>query len=354
MKLSTVLHEIYQLFENHCDEFTTDEIAKALRWIEEAGAKTQDENDINNIEKIEAYRKRCWLHSLLKSSDKRILEAYDRYGEINPAEPEHPGLLWYSSSEYVTDKSPIETDNIMKMSNQEIAEYLWKFKESGNWGDPTIEGLEGHLRECVISNPDKFIQDTSPFVNVPKWYQYALLRGFEGAIQKGKYVSFHSFIQYGLEIVKSKVFWGDEGSLKRFDYRESICSAIVNVIEHMVQNKDKELAIDELELAKILLLDIAEKIKGKELSDDNIRNCACIIYSAKGVVFSVLMKIAILIGKRLQPKDHSRWDNNLREHFQRHLDPGNESSAEYPLSYGRYLPNSSGWKKDGWRITETH
>jgi len=68
----------------------------------------------------------------------------------------------------------------MKMSNDELAEYLEKFRTKDFWNGPTVDGLADLLGEIAKENPEKFTENIYPFVNTG-YYIYKILRGIKDA-----------------------------------------------------------------------------------------------------------------------------------------------------------------------------
>ena len=171
--------ELYQLIQTNCPEFKEAEIEQILSWVKLAQYTSVFAKDDETRSKAAAYKKREWLSALLETGDEKVIAAYQKYEQINPAPIEHPGFnrwteIWAGST------SPLTVEKLSSLSNAQIAEYLTNFKETEVFrrSDPTERGLAQTLEKCIEASPQKFTDDLLPFENVSSFYQSSLLHGF--------------------------------------------------------------------------------------------------------------------------------------------------------------------------------
>ena len=111
--------ELYGLLQTNCYAFDESEIEQALWWIE-AEQYIGFAEDGETRSKQEAYRKREWLSALMETKNKKIVSAYHKYEQINPAKLERPGLLLWTVA-WEGDTSPTTIEELSHMSNAQIA-----------------------------------------------------------------------------------------------------------------------------------------------------------------------------------------------------------------------------------------
>ena len=169
-------HELYELVKNNCRLFTDEQVEKMINWIEKARYISSDvkheyfKDNQEDIKKYVALKKKEWLTALLETKNERVLEKYNKYDDINPKEITHPGYdYWFE--DWQGDKSPVSKEKFLEKTNKEIAEYLIKFREDGKWGTPSISGLSYMFRESVFEQPERFVDDLNPFLEIPQIYQ---------------------------------------------------------------------------------------------------------------------------------------------------------------------------------------
>ena len=179
--------EFYQLIQTNCTKFKESEIEQILSWLEVPQYTSVFVKDDETRGKAAAYKKREWLSALLETGNEKVIAAYKKYEQINPAPIEHPGFnrwteIWAGST------SPLTVEKLSSLSNAQIAEYLINFKETEVFrkSDPTERGLAQTLEKCVQADPQKFTDNLLPFQDVRALYQSSLLRGFQDAWRNKK------------------------------------------------------------------------------------------------------------------------------------------------------------------------
>ena len=74
---------------------------------------------------------------------------------------------------------PLTKEEILRMTNTDLAEFLSKFKTKDSWEGPTVGGLSDVLKEAVKADPNKFADNLEPFENVGFIYVYKILDGLK-------------------------------------------------------------------------------------------------------------------------------------------------------------------------------
>ena len=92
--------------------------------------------------------------------------------------------------------SPLTREEILRMTNRELAEFLSKFKTKDSWEGPTVGGLSDTLKEAVKTNPNKFADDLGPFKDGGFIYIYKILDGFKDAWKEKKAIDWGKIFDF--------------------------------------------------------------------------------------------------------------------------------------------------------------
>ena len=328
--------ELYQLIETHCLDFDEDEIEQILHWIESHQYETTLTEDDEEGTKVVALYKRKWLTALLKTGNEKVITAYQHYEQINPAKIEHPGLLWWTET-WTGETSPKTIEELLDMSNTQIAGFLNSFKKQGISGPsvPTEEGLAETLEECVGASSQRFAIDLQPFQGIRTFYQYRILRGFLQAWRDKKEFDWAKLLEFIHQIVSSKRFWTEQHEI-RYDHNHWIFGA-AELIELGTRDDTHAFDVQLLPLAEKILIVLADKA---EPSMSTLKDLpSAVLNSARGRVFSAMVTYALRYARINNPKQGIRWPQAIREDFTKRLDRSVESSFEFSFTLGNYFPN---------------
>lgn len=323
-------HELFELLKENCSLFTKEQIDKLLGWIE---SKDYGEYDDERKEQALAYKKKEWLSTLLPTNDSDVIKKYKEYDGITPGEIEHAGFLSWHESGWANDISPIPPDELLKKTNEEIAEYLRIPLPERGWKKPSQEGLEDCLRQCVKENPEKFTKNLKPFLKVPRIYQNSILRGFYETRISGE-ISWKKVFEFIAEIIGSNDFWSEKN--EKQNYRDWIISTIADLVERGA-NHESNLFGDELlpEIEKILLT-LVEKTEAEEPQMKRLIDH--VLNSPKGKIFSAIIHYSFCYS-RLKKDEKIKWPEAIKKDFTRRLDRSIEPSIDYSVTLGKYLGN---------------
>ena len=333
-----IKHELYELIKNNCTSFNKSQIDIILKWIEEKDYYISDEikDDEKRVEQIKSYRKKEWLSALLNTKDKDVTDLYDKYYRINPAKLDYPGFDYWIESGCGT-VSPIEETDLLTKSNDEIVDYIISFKEISGWKKPTVDGLARTLNKCVSDSPQKFTDNIKPFLSVQRVYQHALLWGFSDAWRANKDFEWKSLLSFISEILKSDNFWNEEYADKGFHYRNWIISQIADLINDGTKNNNHAFGTELLPDAEKILLLLAEKTVADSHEMHDI--VTTVLNSVKGKIFTAMINYSLRYA-RINSKDkEERWVETIKNDFTNRLDRNIESSLDFSVVLGEYLPN---------------
>ena len=326
--------ELYRLLQTNCRAFDESEIEQILQWIESEQDLASSEDDETRL-KQEAYRKREWLSALMETENKKIVSAYHKYEQINPAKLEHPGLLvWTVSWEGRT--SPTTIEDLSDMSNTQIAQFLNDFKQerAAGPGVPTEEGLAEMLEEYVALNPQRFVNDLQPFQGVRNFYQYLILRGFQKAWHNKREFDWAKLLDFIHQLISSEGFWIDHHET-RYDGHSEWIFTVAKLIEAGTRDGEYTFDVKLLPLAEKILLILIEKVGLNPSTFERISYA--VVNSDRGRVFSAMVNYALQFARAHSEDQLDRWPQVVKADFTKRLDRNVEPSFEFSFTLGMHL-----------------
>ena len=298
-------------------------------------ALTSTEDDEKHAKSV-AYRRRKWLSTLLKTGNKKVIAAYEKYDRHYGKNTENSGIMPKSGA--IGPVKPVTVTELSKMSNTEIADYLNHYKEQKIIGLSVLtgRGLADTLSECVVANPQRFTNNLLPFQSVRNLYQSSLLRGFLNAWSDKKTFDWAALLGFIRQILSSEQFWVEQYN-EGFNYRNWVLSGAADLIE--AGTKDDTHAFDAqlFPLAEEILLILVEKAQHSVSNLDNLPSD--VLNSDKGRVFSAMVNYALQFARTNASGDTDcRWSYAIRADFTKRLDRNVESSLEFSYTLGFHLP----------------
>jgi len=170
-------HELYWFINKAFSRFSAAQRTQFLRFVEQLKGDGIDES--RQQEWDETHR-RDLLHPAFGQGDAEVDEKYQtlvqRWGPVR----DHPDFHTYSTSGWVVDRSPVASDVLVGMSEEELVTFLKGFVPSGqSWDGPTYRGLASSISAAVRASEDGFARRIVLFADLPRPYQHGLLRGLK-------------------------------------------------------------------------------------------------------------------------------------------------------------------------------
>jgi hypothetical protein len=309
-------HELYELFKNNSFVFTKEQINKVLNWIESKNYYISEDikRDKEQVEKILAYQKKEWLSAFLESKNSEVQSLYENYNKINPAKLDHPGFVFWVEN-FTGYENPVAKDELLIKTNEEIAEYFKEIKEQED-----TEGLSDLFRNCVSENPEKFTNNKKPYELI-----WELSKAWRMNKNINRYVVFIS------KILTSADFWNEE-------YQDSYyINRIISLIEEGIKDDNHVFSPKFLSEAEKILLILVEKAKSDLTTMNNLINS--VLNSPKGKIFSAMVNYSLRHACLYKRDNEERWAERIKEEFTKRLNRDIESSFEFSVILGKYLPN---------------
>lgn len=180
----TYWHEVFWLIKK---AFTKFSVAEKARYLNVVDTVRGDWNDPSRQEEWDGHHRRDLLHPAYHQGDQEVDKKYAALVDLWGPVREHPDFHSYSTTGWVGDRSPIESDALLAMSNEELLKTLSEFvPDSRAFDGPTYRGLASALSEAVRASEDGFASRIPLFTEVARPYQHGLLRGLMDRMSNDK------------------------------------------------------------------------------------------------------------------------------------------------------------------------
>ncbi len=334
--VSLTIHELYELIKAHCNSFDETQISTILNWIETFPEKAF--GIAEKEEKVKAYYKKEWLFALLDTGNKEVKRRYEACNSINDAEIEHPGFhYWSYGPGFVKEVSPIDEDEFKKKTNDEIAEYIKSYKENEETSrkDFTRINLASSFRKFVSNDPVRFSTNITPFLSIPRKYQYEFLRGFEEAWKNDKNFDWNELLPFMKKLIENGSFWSEDKQESGDDYSRWIADTIANLIEEGTKDDKHSFSSDLLRIAEQIILLLLGNVKSNmDTTNDLVTS---VLGSSKGKVFIAAINYSLSYARLCCREKDDRWVEAIKSEFSKRLDKTKETGLEFSIVIGWYL-----------------
>ena len=236
--------------------------------------------------------------------------------------------------------SPLTKDEIMKMPNDKLADFLEKFKTKDFWDGPTADGLAKLLGEIAKENPEKFAENIDPFVNTGYFYTYYILQGIIDAWNAKKEIDWETLLNFIEEYISRNEFW-EEKFIIDDDGWNVTHELIVGIVSEIIQDgtRDDSWAFPEkyYKQAERIIFLLLKDLK----SEENNEITDYVTYTLNtpwGKTISALICLALRkahVDEKRGIKSDTKWSIKLKEKYEEIL---REKIIEGYTCLGQYLP----------------
>ena len=332
-----LIHEVYVLFNVHCDDFTKEEAAKIIELIEgqDFAYLEAEDNHEKYGELRKSYRKRKYLYALkdsVKHEEFSIL--FEKYNKILGSDDEHPEFDSYSSGVRVLNRvSPISIEEIKGKTAKELSEFIREFKEDKSLFDgPTYKGLSEKLHEVIVMNPDLYIDDLKEFVVLGEEYFYKIIDAYKLVIQKDEFTKVKVVLDFVLNFL--------EHISKQKELKYWYISSPITDLLSELSSSDKNYIIDGDMHSLIISIFIATDQIVQNYEDEyEVQDYISHLLNApKGHVYSAMIKYSLKYA-RDNESESARWIIEIKKIFTEKIE--SNKSIDLYTAIGMYLPNIS-------------
>lgn len=170
-------HELYWFINKAFSRFSSAQRGRFLELVEQLRGNWSDES--RQVEWDEIHR-RDLLHPAFGLGDSEVDEKYqklvEQWGEVG----DHPDFHIYSGDGWMEDRSPVTSDVLLGMTDDELVAFLSGFvPDVRSWDGPTYRGLASSISAAVRGSEDGFEGRMLLFADLARPYQHGLLRGLK-------------------------------------------------------------------------------------------------------------------------------------------------------------------------------
>ncbi|MBL0200398.1 MAG: hypothetical protein IPP81_09570 [Chitinophagaceae bacterium] len=223
--------------------------------------------------------------------------------------------------------SPISTESILEMSNQEIVEYIEKFKPKDKWEDPSISGLSDTLGAAVEAEPERFASEIELFKNLPYIYTYRMLNSFDEAWKKQKIFDWEKILNYCLSALKNEDFYLGKLKLENDSWNatsEWVVGSIAHLITTGLRDDANSFDIKLLPIAKEIIQIIVSNLKKvDDFKGTNMDYPTYSLNSTAGKSLRALFDYSLFRARNLfKHEDKNKWEQEIKSLFEGTLEKG--------------------------------
>lgn len=338
--------ELAILIENNFNKFTMNEKAIIKEIITNGPQILPHENP----ERYTAYWKLKWL-SLLKD-DPEFVALYEEQKGITGIDREKFSFGTEVKTITGFGPSPLTTEEILRLSNEELAAKLQEFRSEKTWEGKTVGGFSIALSEAAKTDPIKFIGNLSPFRYTGFIYVYEMLSGIRDAWNEKKDIDWGKLVTFIQDYISPDKFWNDAYIVEKGDFLGGADHEWVSgIVGELIQDGTREdawaFSEDYFDKAKAIIFLLLRKTEeSEEVSDyytDALNNPCGKLITALVYLALRIVRVNDLKGIKADP----RWMPEYRAKFEELL---HEKIIEAYTLLGRFLPNlvylDKEWAKD--------
>lgn len=223
-------------------------------------------------------------------------------------------------SKFVRIVSPLSQEELLNMSNKEIAKYLREYKESKHGNITTIFSLGQAIREFSRKNPFKIVEDLKHFINTDYYYIYQIIFGLCDAWKEQKSMDWNKLLNFISTYMNRTEFWHGELLINKnesgYNY-ESIIIIICKLFITGSENKEWAINHEHYNKAKQILLLVFKKIIDLGECNSNDNSISYFLNSIKGNLLGALLKMSVL-NKNMEWDN--KWDNDFNSIYNEYLE----------------------------------
>ncbi|MEW6068786.1 MAG: toll/interleukin-1 receptor domain-containing protein [Nitrospirota bacterium] len=328
----------------------TDEQRKTLNEKIENAVKRHDFKE--DRERYIALSKQEIYEAL--SHDQYFKNLYDEMKKITNVDVSLHPVVGKVETRWGPGTSPFTKEEIMKMPNDKLAEFLATFKTKDSWRGPTVGGLAELLAEVAKENPEKFIEELNPLKDTGFIYVYEILKGVKDAWNGKKIINWNKVFEFIELYIDRKEFWEDKFIVEKSEWlggadHQWITGMVAELIQDGIRDDSwafPEQYFEKAEKIIFLILDNLKIEEDKEITD----YVTYTLNTPFGKALTALILLALRIARVNDKKgivSDIKWKPEFKERYEEIL---NSKIIEGFTCLGRYLPNfyylDKGWTKE--------
>jgi hypothetical protein len=329
--------ELKHLLENL--QNLTDERRKVLTEKIIKASKKYDFKD--DAERYTALSKQEIYRAL--SHDQYFKNLYDEMKKITNVNAELHPAVGKVETRWGPGPSPIPKEEIIKMSNDKLAEFLAEFRTKDSWRGPTVGGLSDLMAEVAKEMPEKFVEDFSPLKDTRFIYIYEILKGIKDYWNEKKIIDWNKLFNFIITYINRKEYWKDNLIVEKNEWLGGANHQwIAGIVSELIQDgtRDDDWAFPEQHFEKaqeivFLLLENLNAEEDKDITDYVTYTLNTPVGKAITALILLSLRIARVNDKKGVAGD-TKWASELKEKYEELL---KSNIIEGFTNLGRYMPN---------------
>jgi hypothetical protein len=340
---SNLRHEVWHLLNNNYPQFSDTAKAETLAAIDEMVEKDEDGRENPGAT---AYRRAVWL-SAIGNCDNDAAKRHQEYVRIVGGEPEHPDFASYTWTQSGVGESPIPVDELLAMDVDALVVRLKAYRDPGRFGEPGIQGLAKAFRSAVKSEPLRYHNRLSRFLELDFTYVHELVEAFSELWNEKAQLPWHDVWAHLLGFCEALItadrFWAAENAEARSAFvanRYWIVSGISRLIESGTRSDEHAFSEQLLPQAERILLQILRREVGEDFKPDSDA-VSVAINSPRGRCIEALLNLT-LRHCRLEDQRagaHAQSWGHFSQIFDSELTRAEDGEYEFVTLLVNYLPN---------------
>ena len=327
--------EVSIFFSENAKNFDKSQIETILNWIEKIEyIDTKDE--AKRIQDT-AYTKKEWLNLLLLSENKKVLDMYKKYNQINSTELKKPG-----SSELITywskNSSPFKIEELKSLSVTDLIDKINNYKENltGELDPPSKEGLAETLELLISKNPVKYVEHFNMILEkLDPYYLYYFMKRLKKVDSEKKIFSWPSFLNSMQDYIES--FGWSEKRDDSFLCSEEFLKEFFSLISEEISEENSNIDFSNVEVIKNILIASLDKYHSRETLWEG-RVVELIFNSLSGTLLECTISYLLWVAKNKFKDDDIRWEDEFKAIFEKKLDSPYRD-REYSAVLGMFFRN---------------
>ena len=327
--------ELSVLLRDNFNKFNADE-KRIIKIIIEKGPEWVSPKD---PERYKAYWKQKWL-SLLKD-DPGFASLFEEQKEITGLDKDKFTFGTEFRVSTGLGLSPLSMEEILKITNDELALKMKEFRSEKKWEGMTVAGFSNTLKEAVTADPKKFVEDLNPFEEVGFIYVYKIIDGLKDAWKGKKDFNWVKVFRFITLYINKEQFWRDDFVVEKDEWlgganHEWVIGIIAELIEEGTRDDSWAFSEDHFDKAKEIIFYLLREPETEEEITDYVTHT---LNTPCGKLISTLVNLALRIARvndKKGIKTESRWSQEYRDKFNDILI---KKIIEAYTSLGRFLPN---------------
>lgn len=212
--------------------------------------------------------------------------------------------------------SPLSVNEILKQSNEEIANFIHAFKPKTSWEDPSIDGFSNAFNKAVENDPQKFSSEIELYKEVYYIYAYQLAQGFKEAWKNHKGFNWEKVLNFFKVYISSEKFRSGKLVLENDGWGATadwVTGAISDLLVEGMKSDNNAFDLSLLPLAKNIVTNLVSRLKiVEDYNQTNMDYPTYSLNSTAGKAIRALLDYSLRRARTLKPEEEYLWEADIK------------------------------------------